>query len=67
MLVYLPGFLPQMEPRITRVMPAILENLEYANLVIARNTDLKFIFGADTAKKLFRDHIERFRKHILTL
>ena len=23
-LVYLPGFLPQMEPRITRVMPAIL-------------------------------------------
>ena len=26
-LIYLPGFLPQQEPQITRVMPVILENL----------------------------------------
>ena len=27
LLVYLPGYLPQQEPRITRVMPSILENM----------------------------------------
>ncbi|MDE6311162.1 MAG: hypothetical protein K2L96_05015 [Muribaculaceae bacterium] len=44
-LVYLPGFLPVQEPRITRVMPAILENLELADLVLTRNDDLNLIFG----------------------
>ncbi len=44
-LVYLPGFLPVQEPRITRVMPAILENLELADLVLTRDDDLRMIFG----------------------
>lgn len=64
-LVYLPGFLPQMEPRITRVMPAILENLEYANLVIARNTDLKFIFGADTDNAAYHNHIDFYCRSLI--
>ena len=36
LLVYLPGFLPSRAPRITRVMPAILENLELASVEIGR-------------------------------
>lgn len=40
------------------------ENI-YENLV--KTTECIRMGDADTAKKLFRDHIERFRKHILTL
>lgn len=66
-LVYLPGFLPQMEPRITRVMPAILENLECANLVIARNTDLKFIFGADNDGSAYHNHIDFYCRSLINV
>ena len=64
-LVYLPGFLPQMEPRITRVMPTILENLEYANVVVARNTDLKLIFGADTEHSAYHNHIDFYCRSLV--
>lgn len=47
LLVYLPGFLPEQEPRITRVMPALLENLELADIVLTRGDDLRMIFGLD--------------------
>lgn len=33
-MIYLPGFMPSQTPRITRVMPAILDNLERAHIVI---------------------------------
>lgn len=56
-LVYLPGFMPQMEPRITRIMPVILENLEFASAVIVRDNDLLNIFGSGDGAKCYRDHI----------
>lgn len=56
-LVYLPGYLPQQEPRVTRVMPAVLENLEMSALVVTRSTDLKVIFGSDDAAAVYRDRI----------
>ncbi len=56
-LVYLPGFPPQREPRITRVMPQILENLEISNIVITRNDDLKIIFGTSNENDAFSNHI----------
>ena len=34
----MPGFLKQQEPRITRVMPEILENLEISDMVVTRNS-----------------------------
>ncbi len=43
-ILYVPGFAPEKEPRITRVMPAILENFEIADMVITRNRDLDTIF-----------------------
>ena len=64
-LVYLPGFLPQMEPRITRVMPAILENLEYADVVVTRNTDLRLIFGTDTSDAAYHDHIDFYCRSLV--
>lgn len=57
LLVYLPGYLPQQEPRITRVMPAILENLELSHMVCTRSQDLKTIFSASDASACWRDHV----------
>ncbi len=66
-LVYLPGFLPSQEPRITRVMPAILENLELANLVIARNNDLEVIFGVKTGEQCFNNHINFYCRSMINV
>lgn len=56
-IVYLPGFPLQLTPGITRVMPAILENLELAHIVITRTDDLRTIFGTDDPQRCFNDKI----------
>lgn len=66
-LVYLPGFLPQQEPRITRVMPAILENLEYASVVIVRNNDLDTIFGVTEGDRCYHDHINFYCRSMINI
>lgn len=66
-LIYLPGFLPQQEPRITRVMPAILENLEMANVVVARNNDLKLIFGIDNTDTCYHNHIDFYCRSLISV
>lgn len=66
-LVYLPGFLPQQEPRITRVMPVILENLEYASIVIARNNDLATIFGVGDGDRCYHDHIDFYCRSLISV
>lgn len=66
-LIYLPGFLPQQEPRITRVMPAILENLEIANLVVARNKDLELIFGLKHPEQCYHDHIDFYCRSMINV
>lgn len=65
--VYLPVFLPQQEPRITRVMPAILENLESADVVVARNNDLKLIFGVDEGERCYHDHIDFYCRSMINI
>ncbi len=66
-MVYLPGFLPQQEPRITRVMPQILENLEAANIVVTRNSDLSLIFGGDCAKTCYHDRIDFYCRSLVNI
>lgn len=56
-LVYLPGFLPSRAPRITRVMPSILENLEMSRMVITRTADLRHIFNTADPARAFRDNV----------
>ena len=65
--VYLPGFLPSREPRITRVMPAILENLELASAVIVRNNDMQTIFGTDEGDRCYRDHISFYCRSLINI
>lgn len=67
LMVYIPGFMPQRESRITRVMPAILENLETAHMVIARRADLNMIFGTDTSKKCYADHIDFYCRSMVAV
>ena len=66
-LVYLPGFLPQLEPRLTRVMPQILENLEIAQIVVARATDLSLIFGVDATETCYHDHIDFYCRSLIAV
>lgn len=66
-LIYLPGFLPQQELRITRVMPQILENLEIANVVVVRNRDLKLIFGVEHPEVCYHDHIDFYCRSMVSI
>ncbi|MCH5220717.1 MAG: hypothetical protein J1F05_00085 [Muribaculaceae bacterium] len=66
-LIYLPGFLPQQEPRVTRVMPAILENLEIADVVITRSIDLKMIFGVDDSETAYHSRIDFYCRSLISI
>ena len=59
-IVYLPGFQHGINFRITKVMPAILENLELAHVVIAHDRDLTDIFSGETGEEAFHNHIEYY-------
>lgn len=57
LMVYLPGFLPSRMPRITRVMPSILENLEISHLTVTRSQDLDTIFGTKDDARVYGHNI----------
>lgn len=57
-IIYLPGFQHGINFRITRVMPAILENLEVSDLVIAHSRDIDNIFPGEKGEEAFKEHIE---------
>lgn len=62
-IIYLPGFLSKLEPSITKVMPFILENLQFADMVVTRSGDFANIFGADaTPASSYRDHISFYTR-----
>jgi fructokinase len=64
-MVYLPGFLPQQESRITRVMPDILENLEFADIIITRDSDLPVIFNTADVEKCYHNHIDFYCRSLV--
>lgn len=66
-MIYQPGFMSVQESRITRVMPAILENLELAHMVIARNCDLQLIFGIKEDSRCYADHIDFYCRSMISV
>ncbi|MDE6206351.1 MAG: hypothetical protein K2M55_00910 [Muribaculaceae bacterium] len=66
-MIYLPGFLPQQQARITRVMPEILENMEIAHLIITRNKDLQHIFGTSDAADCYAKHISFYCRDMINV
>lgn len=57
-IIYLPGFQHGINFHIAHVMPAILENLEVSDLVIAHERDLRDVFPGETAQQAFVNHVE---------
>jgi len=66
-MVYLPGFIPSQVNRITRVMPAILENLELADMVITRSNDLNLIFGTAKDNEAYANHIDFYCRSLINI
>jgi fructokinase len=66
-MIYLPGFLPSQAPRITRVMPNVLDNLEVASIVISRTADLQYIFGARNAADGYENNIDFYCKSLINV
>lgn len=67
LMVYLPGFPPQQESRITRVMPEILENLETAHIVVTRTSDLATVFGNGNGNGCFNDRISFYCRSLVNI
>ena len=57
-IIYLPGFQHGINFHIAHVMPAILENLEVSDLVIAHERDLRDVYPGETAQQAFSNHVE---------
>ena len=57
-IVYLPGFQHGINFHIAHVMPAILENLEVSDLVIAHERDLRDVFPGESAQQAYSNHVE---------
>jgi fructokinase len=66
-MVYLPGFLQSQAPRITRVMPNVLDNLEVTDIVVSRTADLQYIFGAKDAADGYKNNIDFYCKSMLNV
>lgn len=66
-IIYVPGFAPEKEPRITRVMPAILENFEIADVVITRNRDLNTIFRTTDDAAAYKNNISFYARDFINL
>lgn len=66
-IIYLPGFRNKRNFRITKVMTAILENLEISNIVIGHQEEMNWIFGEDEPDKLYKDRIAFYSPNYLHL
>ena len=66
-IVYLPGFRNKKNLRITKVMTAILENLEISNIVIGHYDEMKGIFGEENPEKLYKDRISFYTPNYIHL
>lgn len=67
LLIYLPGFAADRQPRMTRIMPQIFENLEVADMLIARNRDLELLFGVKPVDECYHDHIDFYCRSLVNL
>ena len=66
-IIYVPGFSQSEVPRITKVMPAILENFELADLVVTRSRDLKNIYNTEDSAVAYNQHISFYCRTMLNL
>lgn len=56
-IIYVPDIASSLTRGVTRLMPAILENLETSHVVFTHKSDIAGIFGAEDARQCYRDKI----------
>lgn len=66
-IVNLPGFNPTMSPAVTRVMPALLEDLEMSDVVITATTDLSHLFGDASARACYDKKISFYARLMINV
>jgi fructokinase len=49
-----------------RLMPTVLENLEYADIVRGSDEDLLNLFGKTDVEKVYKDNIQFYCEHFIT-
>ncbi|MDD2437011.1 MAG: carbohydrate kinase [Massilibacteroides sp.] len=49
-----------------RLMPMVLDNLEYANIVRGSDEDLLNLFGKTDVEKIYKDNIQFYCEHFIT-
>ena len=64
-IIYFPGCQHGINCRITKVMPAILENFEISDIVIANRNDLDAIYPGETPDEVYTNHIEYYDPYML--
>lgn len=66
-IVNLPGFNPTLSPAVTRVMPALLEDLEMSDAVITATTDLSHLFGDASARACYDKKISFYARLMINV
>lgn len=57
-IMYIPGFQRNPNFRMTKIMTAMLENLDVSNIVLTNNSDIQNIFGEINSDKVYKEKIE---------
>lgn len=64
-IIYFPGCQHGIGCRITKVMPAILENFELSDIAIANRGDIAAIYPGESPDEVFTNHIEYYGTRFL--
>lgn len=64
-VVYIPGDISWREPRVTKVMPRVFENLERADAVVLDAATCLYYFGTDNPATALKDTVEYYCRSIL--
>ncbi len=65
LVIYLPGFDPEIEPRITRIMPSLLDNLELSDIIITSSQSLRHLFNNSDPYDCFNRNIKFYCNTLL--
>lgn len=66
-IVYCPYFERFQVPRVTRVMPAILDNMEMADVIITTTDDLEMLFGNRNIADCYRLRLEFYTRRVINI
>lgn len=66
LIIYLPGFNQEIEPRITRIMPALLDNLELSDIVLTSSANLSYLFNNADPDDCFKRNIKFYCNTLLS-